>query len=199
MGVNMLDIEKFNKINDFDIKNRIARIGTIINEQLVVRMSRFLSDIYNCPLNRIKNAEITSANNKITIELCSPGGSAFDSISIYNMLKDALPKEVEVTTVALGFVASGASLIYCAGSKRFSTRGTRFMLHQPSQPGGFPVDKDVLENHREVLASFEEEAYSIYALTTGRKKTQIQKDLYRKDFYLTAVAALDYGLVTDIM
>jgi ATP-dependent Clp endopeptidase proteolytic subunit ClpP len=72
-------------------------------------------------------AEIKAS--QIDLHINSPGGSVFDGITIYNLLKQ---KSANITTYIDGLAASIASVIALAGNKVTMAENALFMVHNPS-------------------------------------------------------------------
>jgi ATP-dependent Clp protease protease subunit len=63
---------------------------------------------------------------KFKILISSPGGEVIHGISVYNFLKGL---DAEIETCNFGSVDSIATVIYCAGSRRFCVPNARFLIH----------------------------------------------------------------------
>lgn len=130
----------------------------------------------------------------ITVFINSPGGSADAGFAIYDMLRFIKPP---VVTVVNGLCASAGILIHLAAEKkrRFCLPESRFMIHQPSTGGrGTASDLDITA--KEVLKL--RDRYSrIIADACGHKPERVIDDS-RRDFWLDAGQALEYGLVHKI-
>ncbi|MGN4124882.1 head maturation protease, ClpP-related [Lysinibacillus sphaericus] len=69
--------------------------------------------------------EVKTSN--ITIRLNSPGGDAFDGISIYNRLKD---HQAKVKIIVDGWACSAASIIAMAADELIMNTGAMIMVHE---------------------------------------------------------------------
>ena len=67
--------------------------------------------------------------SQIDLHINSPGGSVFDGLTIYNLLKQ---HPATVTTYIDGLAASIASVIALAGDRVIMADNALFMIHQPS-------------------------------------------------------------------
>ncbi|WP_438863773.1 head maturation protease, ClpP-related [Neptunicella sp.] len=67
--------------------------------------------------------------DEINVFIQSPGGSAFEGIAIYNVLRKHSAK---VVTHILGAAASAASIIFMAGDERIMPANTYLMIHEPT-------------------------------------------------------------------
>ncbi len=131
----------------------------------------------------------------ITVMINSPGGSADSGFAIYDILRFIKPP---VRTVVNGMCASAAVLVLLAAEKnsRFSLPESRFLLHQPSTMGrGSASDLDITA--REII-KLRERYNKIVADTTKRDIVKITEDT-RRDFWLSASEAKDYGLVSKVI
>jgi ATP-dependent Clp protease protease subunit len=95
-------------------------------------------------------------------------------------------------------VASAGALIYVAVPKerRLSLPHTRFLLHQP-WGGAQGSAADVEIEAREILR-MRERLNRIFAEQTGQSLEKIEDDT-RRNFWLSATEALEYGLVGRII
>ena len=132
----------------------------------------------------------------IYIYINSLGGDTHQSIAIYDVLKVMLP---EVSTIAMGLAASGASLILAGGTitKRLALPNAKVMIHQPSSArvkGNIHSLKMEVEDMLELRNTIAD----IYAENTGKPVDVIQKDLER-DYFMSATEAQDYGIIDRII
>jgi ATP-dependent Clp protease protease subunit len=102
-----------------------------------------------------------------------------------------------VATYCVGQAASGAAVLLAGGTKgkRFALSHARVMIHQPyggveGQVSDIEIQADEILRNRQVLNE-------ILARHTGKPIDVIAKDMNR-DFFLTATAAKEYGLVDEI-
>ncbi|MCA8948795.1 MAG: ATP-dependent Clp protease proteolytic subunit [Planctomycetes bacterium] len=131
----------------------------------------------------------------IQVFINSPGGSADAGFAIYDMLRFINPK---VTTVVNGLCASAGILIALAADKdrRFCMRESRFMIHQPSTMGrGQASDLDITA--KEILKL--RDRYNKIIADACKKKPEDVLEAARRDFWLDAGQALEYGLVSKVV
>lgn len=139
--------------------------------------------------------EQKDAKKPITVVINSPGGSADAGFAIYDLLRFIKPP---VITVVNGLCASAGILIHLAADKkrRFCMPESRFMIHQPSTMGrGSASDLDITA--REIL-KLRDRYNKIIAESTGKPESQVLEDA-RRDFWLDAGKALEYGLVHKVV
>jgi ATP-dependent Clp protease protease subunit len=131
----------------------------------------------------------------ITVFINSPGGSADAGFAIYDMLRFIKPP---VITVVNGLCASAGILIHLAAEKkrRFCLSESRFMIHQPSTMGrGTASDLDITA--REIL-KLRDRYNRIIGEACGHKPEAVL-EAARRDFWLDAGQALEYGLVHKVV
>src|SRR5207237_152669 len=89
----------------------------------------FFADIEAVPARRLLRATaraVADGAREIRLLMSSHGGNLYWGFTLHNHLR-ALP--VRLTTVNMGFVASMAVPLYCAGERRLCAPQARFMLH----------------------------------------------------------------------
>jgi ATP-dependent Clp protease protease subunit len=131
----------------------------------------------------------------ITVLINSPGGSADAGFAIYDLLRFVKPP---VNTVVNGLCASAGILIHLAADKkrRFCMPESRFMIHQPSTMGrGTASDLDITA--REIL-KLRDRYNKIIAEQCGKSAEAVLESA-RRDFWLDAGQALEYGLVHKVV
>ncbi|MBL8729910.1 MAG: ATP-dependent Clp protease proteolytic subunit [Planctomycetes bacterium] len=139
--------------------------------------------------------EQKDSKKPITVFINSPGGSADAGFAIYDLLRFIKPP---VTTVVNGLCASAGILIHLAGDKkrRFCLPESRFMIHQPSTMGrGTASDLDITA--KEIL-KLRDRYNKIIAEACGKQAADVL-EAARRDFWLDAGQALEYGLVTKVI
>ena len=139
---------------------------------------------------------LQSENKKkpINFYLNSPGGDVIATLAIYDVMQ---LMSCPVATFCVGQAASGAAVLLAGGTKgkRFCLPHSRVMIHQPhggvsGQVSDIEIQADEILRNRTVLNE-------VLAKHTGQTVEQIAKDTNR-DFFLTAEAAKEYGLVDEI-
>ncbi len=135
------------------------------------------------------------SHDPIRIFINSQGGHVESGDTIHDMIRFI---GSEVTMIGTGWVASAGALIYVAVPKerRLSLPHTRYLLHQPAG-GTRGSAADVEIEAREILR-MRQRLNRIFAETTGQTVERIEEDT-RRNFWLSAEAAVDYGLVGRIV
>ncbi len=135
------------------------------------------------------------SDKPITVYINSQGGHVESGDTIHDMIRFV---RAPVRIVGTGWVASAGALIYVAvpRERRYCLPNTRFLLHQPAGGvGGQAADIEI--EAREILA-MRERLNRVFARETGQSLEKIVDDT-RRNFWLSAQAAQEYGLVGKIV
>nr|YP_010463918.1 ATP-dependent Clp protease proteolytic subunit [Fedia cornucopiae]UUL71270.1 ATP-dependent Clp protease proteolytic subunit [Fedia cornucopiae] len=129
------------------------------------------------------------------IFLNSHGGSIPGGLSIYDIIQVVKPT---IQTMALGVVASMASLILVGGAtkRRIAFPNARIMIHQPAT-GFFMAPASDLFKEVDFMRDMRDTITKIYAEKTSKPFGIIWADMER-DLYMSATEAKDYGIVDSI-
>lgn len=131
----------------------------------------------------------------ITIYLNSQGGHVESGDTIHDVIRYVKPR---IRMIGTGWVASAGALIFVSVPRedRLCLPNTRFLLHQPwGGVGGSASDVEI--EAREIL-KMRERLNRIFARETGQSLERIVDDT-RRNFWLDAESALEYGLVGRIV
>ncbi len=139
--------------------------------------------------------ESDDADRPVTLYLHSPGGEVDAGFAIYDTMQ-AL--RCEVATVCLGFAASMAQFLLCAGApgRRLAYAHSRILMHQPlGAVEGYAVDVAIQAEQFSLARRLMAE---LTAQHTGQPVERILADGDR-DRWFTADEALAYGMVDDVI
>ncbi|MDR3267098.1 MAG: ATP-dependent Clp protease proteolytic subunit, partial [Tannerella sp.] len=131
----------------------------------------------------------------ISIYINSPGGSVYAGYGIYDTMQYITS---DVSTICTGIAASMASVILVAGKKgkRYALNHSRVLIHQPlSGVQGQASDMEIAV--KEIL-KVKKELYKIISTHSGKPYEDVEKDSDR-DYWMTAVEAVEYGMVDEIL
>lgn len=98
----------------------------------------------------------------INVYVNSPGGSVFDGLGVYNILRSS---GRNITTINNGLAASMGSIIFLAGDKRIARTGSLYMVHKPSSLAW--GNSDDLKKSAETLDKIQESLSEIYKERAG--------------------------------
>ena len=139
--------------------------------------------------------EAENPKKEVSMYINSPGGVVTSGMAIYDTMQFVRPP---VSTLCVGQAASMGSLLLAAGAKdqRFALPNARIMVHQPS--GGFQGQATDIMLHAQEILNLKKRLNEIYVKHTGQPLKKIEYALER-DYFLTAEAARDFGLVDKVI
>ena len=139
--------------------------------------------------------ESEDPNKDIYLYINSPGGSVSAGLAIYDTMQYI---KCEVNTICMGMAASMGAFLLAAGAKgkRKALPNSEIMIHQPS--GGASGQASDVKIHAEHIIRTRQKLNEILAERTGKSVEQVAVDTER-DNYLSAEAALEYGLIDEII
>ena len=139
--------------------------------------------------------ESENPDKDIYLYINSPGGSVTAGLAIYDTMQFVKPN---VSTLCIGQAASMGAFLLAAGEKgkRYCLPNSRVMIHQPL--GGFQGQASDIEIHAREILSIRERLNEMLARHTGQPIDRIEKDTDRDNF-LSATAAVEYGLVDKVL
>ncbi|HZW03374.1 MAG TPA: ATP-dependent Clp protease proteolytic subunit [Anaerolineaceae bacterium] len=166
------------------LKERIVFVGTPINDQianLIVAQLLFLSR--------------EDPEKGIQMYINSPGGQIYAGMAILDTMQ-MIPNKI--STVAVGVTASFGTVLLTAGTKgqRYALPHATIHMHQPL--GGAQGQATDIEIQAKEILRLKQRLNEIMAENTGQPIEVIERDTNR-DFYLSAEAAVDYGLVDQVL
>ncbi|OHC70674.1 MAG: ATP-dependent Clp endopeptidase, proteolytic subunit ClpP [Rhodocyclales bacterium GWA2_65_20] len=139
--------------------------------------------------------ESENPDKEIYLYINSPGGSVTAGMAIYDTMQFIKP---DVSTLCVGQAASMGAFLLAAGAKgkRFCLPNSRVMIHQPM--GGFQGQASDIEIHAKEILYLKQRLNEMLAKHTGQPIERIERDTDRDNF-LSAEAAVDYGLVDKVI
>ncbi|CAM3788830.1 head maturation protease, ClpP-related [Mucilaginibacter galii] len=133
-----------------------------------------------------------AGGQEVELHISSAGGSAFDAIAIYDLLKKY---PARVTTYIDALAASAASIVAMGGHHIVMSKYALLMIHKPMAGNGGNADellKDV-----QMLNTVQERLASIYTDKTGLDEVTINS-LINAVTWMTADQALALGFIDRI-
>ena len=166
------------------LKDRIIFLGEEVNDVsagLIVSQLLFL--------------EAEDPGKDIQLYINSPGGSVTAGMAIYDTMQYI---KCDVSTICLGMAASMGAFLLAGGAKgkRFALPHSTIMIHQPS--GGAQGQATDIAIHAKEIIRLRSELNGIIAAHSGQTLKTVMKDTERDNF-MTADAALKYGLIDKIL
>lgn len=133
-------------------------------------------------------ADLAQVKGDVEVHINSPGGDAFDGITIYNVLA---AREGNVTTVVDGLAASAASVIFMAGKERSVSPGGMVMIHDAlALCIGNAAD---MRDTAQLLDKVSDNIADVYAAHAGKTPAEWRAAMVAEGWY-TAAEAVTAGL-----
>lgn len=125
---------------------------------------------------------------KIWLFIHSEGGDLHAGMSAMDHIANL---GIEVRTVIDGFVASAATLMFLAGTKRYTMPNANLLIHQLSTEfwGKFQDLQDEMANSESLMNTIK----SVYKKHTSIPSKQI-KSLLKREMYLSAEKCIEYNI-----
>jgi ATP-dependent Clp protease protease subunit len=167
----------------------------LLNDRIVFLGSEVNDDAANIIIAQMLYLESEDPDKEITLYINSPGGSITAGLAIYDTMQYV---RAPVATVCIGLAASMAAWILAAGTKglRRALPNSRIMIHQPIS--GVRGQASDIEIHAREIIYLRKRMNEILAQHTGQKEEQIKDDTER-DRYMTADAAMEYGIIDGVI
>lgn len=173
----------------FDIFSRLLK------DNVIFAVGPIEDHMANLIIAQMLFLESENPSKDIYLYINSPGGSITSGLSIYDTMQFIKP---DVSTICVGQAASMGAILLAGGaqSKRFSLPNSRMMIHQPIS--GFQGQASDIDIHAKEVLKMKSLVNTILSKHTGKTEKQIAKDTDRDNF-MDAKAALDYGLIDQIL
>ena len=159
-------------------------IGRTIDDELVQDFHDF-----------IKNDLIYKQVDPIYVYINSGGGILSCSLTIMEFIRNC---KTEVIVITVGSCYSGAVLAQIVGDKRYCYRTASFLIH-PIQTMMIGASNDI-EDELNQLAVDRSTTYELFSKYTNCTDEFLEKvEQMKKNFYLTAEEAKNFGLIDKIL
>ena len=166
------------------LKERIIFLGSPIDDQianLIVAQLLFLNS--------------QDPQRQIDMYIQSPGGAVYAGLAIYDAMQMI---SAPVSTVAVGFAGSMATALLTSGAKGKRYALAQATIHQHPTGGGakgYTEDVRIATHEQERLQT---QLFHIMGQNTGHTWQEIEA-FFRRDRFLNALEAKEYGLVDDVL
>ena len=139
---------------------------------------------------------VKDSKKDILMVINSPGGAVSSGLAIYDVMQTITP---DVATVCIGDGVSMGAVLLTAGAKgkRFILPHASTMIHQPW--GQISGSADEIAAQSAEIQQMKSTLVKILAKHTGQPFDRIRQDIDRKDYWMTAKEAVDYGLVDKLI
>lgn len=173
----------------YDIYSRLLK------ERLIFVVGPIDDHMANLIVAQLLFLESENPEKDIYLYINSPGGVITSGLSILDTMRFIKP---DVATMCIGQAASMGAVLLAGGAKgkRFALPNSRVMIHQPS--GGAQGQATDIEIQAREIIYVRQRMNEIMAECTGQPFDKIAKDVER-DYFMTAEAAKDYGVIDKIL
>jgi len=129
----------------------------------------------------------------ITVSINSPGGSVFDGLAIYNVLRAS---GANITVKVMGIAASIASIIAMAGKKIVMPENSFMMIHNPLNV--VKGNADDMREMADILDKVGSSLVATYVARTGKSEEEV-KALMDAETLMTATEAKEFGFADEVI
>ncbi len=173
----------------FDIFSRL------LNDRIIMLSDEVNDATASLVVAQMLYLEAQDPDKDINFYINSPGGSVSAGFAIFDTMNFI---KCDVSTICLGMAASMGAFLLAAGTKgkRFALPNSEIMIHQPL--GGTRGQASDIKIHADHILHTRAKLNQILAERTGKTLAEIERDTERDNF-LTAEAALEYGLIDKVI
>ena len=167
----------------------------LLNDRIIMLSEEVNDATASLVVAQLLYLEGQDPDKDISLYINSPGGSISAGMAIHDTMKYI---KCDVSTICMGMAASMGAFLLAAGAKgkRKALPNSEIMIHQPS--GGASGQASDVKIHAEHIIRTRQKLNEILAERTGKSVEQVAVDTER-DNYLSAEAALEYGLIDEII
>lgn len=181
--------------NPIYLKDNHLYFHAEVSEESVDEVKKLMRTYWN-KFNKITKSHscVEFKPKPLYIHIFSPGGCAYSGFSLYDFIIE-YKKKIPIYTVIEGRVASAATFISVAGTKRFITPNSYVLIHQLSTffGGNYQQIEDEFENCKKCM----ERIMEIYKTHTKINKKKLP-GILKHDLNWDAGEAIEYGLVDEV-
>lgn len=172
-----------------DLAAGIVRVDQAIQEETA---ARFLSE-----LEQVNRTQVTP----ITVVITSPGGSAYYALAMYDAIRRISESGVTVIARVEGWAASAAAMIVLqAADLRRAQPHARFLLHEVRRWVFWAMERtSEVEDEVVEMKAVEEQIVKILAARCNKTKDQVIETIRRREVWMSATEAKDWGLIDQIL
>ena len=165
----------------------------------IVFLGEEVSDVSaNLIIAQMLFLESQDPGKDIQLYINSPGGSVSAGFAIYDTMQYV---KCDVSTICIGLAASFGAFLLAGGTKgkRLALPNAEIMIHQPAIHGngiqGQATDIKITSDH---IQKSKKRLNTILSENTGKSIDEIAIATER-DNYMTAIEAMDFGLIDKIL
>ena len=167
----------------------------LLKERIIFLGYPITDDVANVIIAQLLYLEREDSDKDISLYLHCPGGVINSGLAIYDTMQLI---RCDVSTICVGLAASMGTILLAAGAKgkRYALPNSTVHMHQ-AMGGAQGQASDIEIAAREILR-LQDVIRSLLVKHTGQTLEKIIHDTDR-DFYMSAEAAMAYGVVDEIL
>ena len=180
---------------DNDKKN----LGLDLYSKLLDNRIIFISGVIDDDISNIVIAELlyldSVSNDDIYLYINSVGGSVSSGLAIYDTMNLV---RSDICTLGIGTAASMGAFLLSSGTvgKRYSLPNTNIMIHEVLS--SFEGCTNNIKDSTDRMIELQKKLNKILSKNTKKSIKKIENDI-KKDFYMSAVEACEYGLIDKVL
>lgn len=187
---------KNDKSNKRDKEQKASNINLFDKERIIFLNEEITDSLAKTIVEKLFKLDATN-HKDIKLYINSPGGSVSSGLAIYDAIKYI---KSDVSTIAIGRVASMASILLVAGTKgkRYAFPNSEIMIHEVSS-SAFMTKVTEMKERLDHSQSLNNRLCKLIVKNTNLSMAQVKKDTVNKDTWYSAQKALRYGFVDKVL
>ena len=179
--------------------NEKKNLGLDLYSKLLDNRIIFISGVIDDDISNIVIAELlyldSVSNDDIYLYINSVGGSVSSGLAIYDTMNLV---RSDICTLGIGTAASMGAFLLSSGTvgKRYSLPNTNIMIHQVLS--SFEGCTNNIKDSTDRMIELQKKLNKILCKNTKKSIKKIENDI-KKDFYMSAVEACEYGLIDKVL
>lgn len=179
--------------------NEKKNLGLDLYSKLLDNRIIFISGVIDDDISNIVIAELlyldSVSNDDIYLYINSVGGSVSSGLAIYDTMNLV---RSDICTLGIGTAASMGAFLLSSGTvgKRYSLPNTNIMIHQVLS--SFEGCTNNIKDSTDRMIELQKNLNKILSKNTKKSIKKIENDI-KKDFYMSAVEACEYGLIDKVL
>ena len=137
------------------------------------------------------------SKDPIYIVLNSVGGEVYSGLLIFDTIRGLVNTGIEVYVEVRGLAASMGTILVQAATERIATKHTRFLIHEISS--WMYGKTSEVEEHAQEVKKINKMLNEIIAERSGKTADEIQALIKKKDYWMSAEEALEFGLIDTVI
>ena len=179
--------------------NEKKNLGLDLYSKLLDNRIIFISGVIDDDISNIVIAELlyldSVSNDDIYLYINSVGGSVSSGLAIYDTMNLV---RSDICTLGIGTAASMGAFLLSSGTvgKRYSLPNTNIMIHQVLS--SFEGCTNNIKDSTDRIIELQKKLNKILSKNTKKSIKKIEYDI-KKDFYMSAGEACEYGLIDKVL